>query len=563
MFPPVFAGPWRGFVTGLARGRGPPDGPFQPLKQPRNAVDFGGVHGIMFFLSNRPRFPMPSFLRLPIFLSVFLAWPCAARSAGTLYDFDLDGKADLAVYHRATGDWYVRRSGNGQLLFQNWGWVEAVPVAADYDGDGITDFAVYHRPTGNWYIRQSSNGQLRFLNWGWKEATPVPGDYDGDGKDDIAVYHRKTGDWYIRQSSDNQTRFRNWGWSEARPVPADYDGDGKTDIAVFHPETGTWYILQSQTLTLRTAALGHAETRPVTGDFDGDGKDDLAVFVSAIGNWHILSSQNNTVQVQNFGAGFTSTVPADYDGDGKADIAVYHADTGNWFLRLSQNGAFSNPNWGWSEARPPAGYRHGALEGLRLLAMGDSITFGRGSSSNGPLTGYPILLERKLEAAFGGDIVSLNVGDPGETTGEGRSRLPGELNKHRPHVMCLMEGTNDEYGLTPVPPATTEANLRAMIKAAQSRGVFSVIATIPPVVPSARPEQQARIKAFNPRIFKIASSLGIPVARVYEYITAVPNWPNTLMDHGSNNHPNDAGYQRVRGAFFDALTEPINAGAIY
>ena len=96
------------------------------------------------------------------------------------------------------------------------------PKPADYDGDGKADLAVFHTAAGNWYIKQSSNGQSQAFNWGWSSTTPVPKDYDGDGKADAAVYYQAAGNWYIKQSSNGQTMGGggiNWGWSAASALP--------------------------------------------------------------------------------------------------------------------------------------------------------------------------------------------------------------------------------------------------------------------------------------------------------------------------------------------------------
>ena len=39
--------------------------------------------------------------------------------------------------------------------------------------EGQTDVAVYHQATVNWYIRLSSTGALRLRAWGWNQAAPA------------------------------------------------------------------------------------------------------------------------------------------------------------------------------------------------------------------------------------------------------------------------------------------------------------------------------------------------------------------------------------------------------
>ena len=92
----------------------------------------------------------------------------------------------------------------GGAIQKSWGWSTALPVPADYDGDGTTDLAVYHPATGDWYVLKSRTQTLLQVRWGWANAVPVPGDYEGDGKADIAVYHRASGNWHIRYSSGIQ-----------------------------------------------------------------------------------------------------------------------------------------------------------------------------------------------------------------------------------------------------------------------------------------------------------------------------------------------------------------------
>ncbi|HEY8241343.1 MAG TPA: ice-binding family protein, partial [Kiritimatiellia bacterium] len=337
-------------------------------------------------------------------------------------------------------------------------------IEYDFDGDLQADLAVFDPATGNWYIQESAGGNQRVQNWGTSDMIPVAADYDGDATTDIAVYDPSSGIWYILRSSDSQMEQKQWGWSQGYPVPADYDGDGKADVAVYHLAAGDWYIRRSSDSAVVQRNWGWIGARPVPGDYDGDGDVDLAVYNRTAGDWYILQS-------------------------------------GNAQLRLQ--------NWGWVDAGAIPSYRDGGIQGLVILAFGDSITYGTSSSSDGPETGYPMLLEKKSEPALGGHFVTINAGDPGEQTSEGVLRIGVWLYYFKPDLSFIMEGTNDEF--FKVPYNTTEANLRSMVSQAKANGSAVIIGTIPPVIKTAerdRTAQEQLIEGFNPRIYSIGSSMG-------------------------------------------------------
>ena len=145
-------------------------------------------------------------------------------------DFDGDRKADLAVYRPSTAQFFASFSsgsmtngGNAafsppsaaipvaNVAFGNPG---DMPVVADYNGDGRADVAVYHKiagqtpgqTVGQWFIDYSSGG-LQGVAFGQVGDIPVPADYDGDGKADLAVFRPVNaatpgqGNWLILGSS--------------------------------------------------------------------------------------------------------------------------------------------------------------------------------------------------------------------------------------------------------------------------------------------------------------------------------------------------------------------------
>jgi len=175
-------------------------------------------------------------------------------------DYNGNGRHDLAVYQRSTGNWFIRAlgpvgPGHPPITFgQNWGNSGMSPVSGDYDGDGRSDLAVYERNSGNWFIRRLGPVGPGFppitfgQNWGDASMDPVPGDYNGNGRHDLAVYQRATGNWFIRAlgpvgpGHPPITFGQNWGDASMVPVPGDYNGSGRQDLSVYQPSTGYWFI---------------------------------------------------------------------------------------------------------------------------------------------------------------------------------------------------------------------------------------------------------------------------------------------------------------------------------
>jgi uncharacterized delta-60 repeat protein len=298
-------------------------------------------------------------------------------------DFSGDGAADIAVYRRATGVWYVLNPANSAFEFFQFGLNSDIAAPGDYDGDGRTDAAVYRVQTGTWWVRRSSDpNNFAVVQFGLPGDSVVQGDYDGDGKTDFAVYRQTEGNWYLLQTTDGFAVVRfgqptpglpNLGSSEDKPVPADFDGDGLTDIAVFRQASGEWWIRQSAFGgAVRVATFGNAGDRPVPADYDGDGRADPAVFRLSEGAWYISQSGSSNARIVNWGTFNDFPAPADYDGDGKTDIAVARvrptaadvnvapdgtAADGSWWILRSSNNAPAVTNWGAEGDTPvPLGY---------------------------------------------------------------------------------------------------------------------------------------------------------------------------------------------------------------
>ncbi|MCA1609011.1 MAG: S8 family serine peptidase [Acidobacteria bacterium] len=259
-------------------------------------------------------------------INVGAAFPVVNRTSG--FDFDDDGRADIAVRRPATNEWYSLRSMTG-FTGQMFGVATDIAAPADYDGDGKTDIAVFRPTESMFYISGSSVG-FYGVQWGQVGDLPVPADYDGDGRADVAVYRPDTGDWYRKLSASSELSAVKFGIVGDKPVTGDFDGDGKADVAVFRPSENNWYLLQTSAgFTGRT--FGEAGDITTPSDFDGDGKTDVAVFRPSTGIWYVSGSAVGFYG-SHWGQAGDIAVAADYTGDGISDPAVFRPSDGNWYI---------------------------------------------------------------------------------------------------------------------------------------------------------------------------------------------------------------------------------------
>lgn len=248
------------------------------------------------------------------------------------FDFDGDGRADVAVFRPSERVWYLNRSTQGFAAAQ-FGLETDKLAPADYDGDGKTDIAVFRE--GTWYWLNSSNNHFRGIQFGLADDIPRPADFDGDGRAEIAVWRPSNGVWYVFNLATNQFKSIQLGTTGDKPFAGDFDGDGLADYAVFRPSDRTW-IIQRSFGGLTQTQFGLSTDQPVPADYDGDGKTDVAVFRPSDSNWYVWNTASNNLQVIYWGLGTDTLVPADYDGDGKTDIAIYR--DGTWWIRQSASG---------------------------------------------------------------------------------------------------------------------------------------------------------------------------------------------------------------------------------
>ncbi len=153
-----------------------------------------------------------------------------------------------------------------------------------------------------------------------------------------------------------------------------------------------------------------------------------------------------------------------------------------------------------------------------ILAFGDSLTYGTGTSRNNT---YPAVLERLINRKV------INAGIPGEISKNGLTRLPGLIEKYHPDLIIICHGANDI--LRKLDLTKTRSNIQQMINLARQNNSGVVLIGVPEF------------------------SLFLSTAPIYQALADENQLPiaNDILGHiiGNNAlksdhiHPNTQGYQ--------------------
>jgi lysophospholipase L1-like esterase len=196
---------------------------------------------------------------------------------------------------------------------------------------------------------------------------------------------------------------------------------------------------------------------------------------------------------------------------------------------------------------------------VRVLPLGDSITWGKGSPSHSAyrrelrrlVAGQSRYTVRFVGSQRSGDLPEpQNEGHSGYTVGEIRAGVDRWMATARPDVVLLHIGINDLH--RHVDPAHAPERLAELVDRlyADRPGVSVVLLGLIPTTP----HLQAQAAAYN-RHAAALQRIERMRGRTFWYV-APPALTRAQM--ADSLHPNDAGYARIARAFFPALIAAVD-----
>ena len=196
--------------------------------------------------------------------------------------------------------------------------------------------------------------------------------------------------------------------------------------------------------------------------------------------------------------------------------------------------SYWNENWDFGTNNPNV-----------FVALGDSVTEGAGDSTFdgcfiGEFEGYP----RRLQAKLPSGKRVINEGRCGEGAMHGAQRVNSVLAQYKPGYLLILYGYNDRCACQNIMD-----QLRIIIRAAKANKTIPIIGTMNGDNPD--------VESMNPMIRNLAREEGIIVADIFQAFESDSRYQQDhsalLYGDSLGLHPNDAGYEVMAQAWYDAI----------
>jgi lysophospholipase L1-like esterase len=184
-------------------------------------------------------------------------------------------------------------------------------------------------------------------------------------------------------------------------------------------------------------------------------------------------------------------------------------------------------------------------ENLRLVALGDSLTYGWMVNK-----GYSEFLEEMLSTRFPGNRVTIiNRGIPGDTAADGRRRLQSDVLESHPDLVFIQFALNDAY--SGYSPEKYRDNIDAIVKIIREKTKSEILLMTSVLLNSKK--ENARINKYYRMLSEISRRESLPLVEVHRF------WERKLTEgYDFSNlvqtdmvHPTDEGYRLMAEAIME------------
>ncbi|WP_437678219.1 SGNH/GDSL hydrolase family protein [Sorangium sp. So ce131] len=225
----------------------------------------------------------------------------------------------------------------------------------------------------------------------------------------------------------------------------------------------------------------------------------------------------------------------------------------------SPAGSTSSVGSGGGGGSPDAGFQPCPETGpCKILPLGDSITFGLGFNGGYRVELFHLALEDDHEITFTGtqqmngptmvDGVPFprnHEGISGQTIQQIADRVPTPALREVPHIVLVHAGTNDMYQTPNGAPMRLGALLDELI--AEAPDALIVVSNIIPF-----PGAAGAVDTFNAAIPALVEERAAAGAHIV-FADQFTGFPTSEL--GDGVHPNEAGYARMAGVWYDAIDD--------